>query len=120
MKHLFFIAIVLLIAVSFNCKKDSGNTSTQTDCEKNHYGIYKVTFSNDTLGHYIAISGIVSYGAIERELAPGKLSDTFHLSPDVYKLTIASHISPNMPAINFRDTAVNITTCQETDEFFSF
>jgi hypothetical protein len=113
MKKTIVLALVLVVISISGCKK------SKADCEENNYGVMKVTYGLSTDRHSIVITAPNPGENREKITAIGVTSDTLHLAPATYTLSISS-INGSGLAIESKDGSATITQCNENSTSVSF
>jgi len=105
---------LLLVIVSFpGCKKSI------PDCEENNYGILKMSYVAGSYRHSVVVTGANPGMFREKITAIGVASDTLHLRPATYNLSVAV-IDANGLALNLQSGNAVITLCNESPASVSF
>lgn len=117
MKNLYYLSFCLLILSFYSCKKDS--KETQSDCQTNNYGTLKVTYSSSSVKHSILVT--FNTGSFREKIsAIGTTSDTVHLTPGSYPISIASLNSSNEALDQQTFQSQNISQCTDTNLSVAF
>jgi hypothetical protein len=105
---------LLLVIVSFSgCKK------SKADCEENNYGVLKVSYGSSPNIHRIIVTFTNPSQTRVKSTAYGITSDTLHLAPATYAISIAS-VNLNAQTIDSQDGSAVIAQCDETLTSVSF
>ena len=113
MKQVIGFILILLAVLIFSCKK------SKLDCETKNYGILKITYGLSSYRHDAIVT--LSGTAMSRDkiTAIGLTSDTLHLTPGTYLLSISS-IDAGGSAIDTQNGSSDITQCNESLTSVSF
>ncbi len=105
------IASIVLIVLLGSCNKKE----VTPDCEIKNYGVLKVSFAAANIKHSILVTfpGAGGRGR-EKIVEIGKSSDTLHLFPGSYPVSIAS-VNDRGLAIDDESKTVAIKTCENTE-----
>jgi hypothetical protein len=113
MKKLIGLFLLFSIISFTGCKK------SKADCEENNYGVLKVSYGLSTYRHSIVITAPNPGENREKITALGISSDTLHLAPATYTVSIAS-INGSGLAIESKDGSTTISQCGENSISVSF
>jgi hypothetical protein len=106
--------ILILSTFSFSaCKKD------KADCEENNYGILSVSYGLSSYRHSIIVSNSAAYFDRDKITALGINSDTLHLAPGTYSISISS-INADGLAIDTQNGSSTITQCDKSSTSVTF
>jgi hypothetical protein len=105
---------LLLSLISF-----SGCTKSKPDCEVNNFGILKMSYVASSYRHSVVVTGANPAMVREKITAIGVTSDTLHLRPATYDLSVAL-IDANGAALNLQSGNAVITQCNESSASVSF
>jgi hypothetical protein len=113
MKKVIGFILILFAILIIDCKK------SKLDCETQNYGILKITYGLSSYRHsaIVTLSGTAT--TREKISAIGLTSDTLHLKPGTYLLSISS-INGSGLAIDTQNGSKTITQCVESSTSVSF
>ena len=107
-------ALLLLLSVAACTTKDAIK-----DCETYNYGVVHITYGGTANRHSIIANGPSASNVRDKITASGVSSDTLHLSPDTWTLSISS-IDANGLAISQDVKTVTTTKCSDATETVTF
>lgn len=118
-KLFFPVLLSLAFAAGTGCSKKSDDGPTVKDCEKNNYGVFKVTYGSSTVRHGVVatLNGMAKFR--EKISSIGITSDTLRLRPGTYGVEIAS-IDAQGRALSSTTRTLTITQCGEATASVTF
>jgi hypothetical protein len=114
MKNIIGLTLILVVISFSGCKK-----TTTADCETNNYGVLKISYVPSTLRHVLVATAPNPNQSRRKITDIGVTSDTLHLPPETYSLTIASVDLDGIPN-DLQYGSATITQCNETLTSVSF
>ena len=112
MKRTLTLACILVV-ILFACKKEDQQIQ-QEECEKNNFGVLKISFSKGEANHRISLQSTANTGLqLYKMLIPSAQTDTLHLQAGEYNLILTR--IPFSGAQKATLEAVVIETCKQVE-----
>jgi len=113
MKQVIGFILIFSSILIIDCKK------SKLDCETQNYGTLKISYGLSSYRHSAIVTLSGTSTTREKITAIGLTSDTLHLNPGTYVLSISS-IDGGGAAIDTQNGSSSITQCVETSTSVSF
>lgn len=89
------------------------------DCEINNFGVVTFNFTGTSLRHSILITYPGTSSVREKIVAKGKMSDTIHLRPETYQVSVSS-LDNQGQAVDQTNRTFTTTQCSEEQSSIPF
>ena len=118
--NILIVSTIILTSLLYSCKKDKKEESSNLkDCEKNIYGVLKVEYNSAFHDHSILLTPINTALGFEKITKKRFLSDTMHLKPGIYNVSVSA-LNDKGESIEDSRFEISVSQCVDILKKISF